>query len=64
MRWAGAYSLIGPAAIETLSIFVLDRLFLGVTGMDPERGATKIEPEEAARDVQTGSRRDRSGQFQ
>jgi len=48
MRWAGAYSLIGPAAIETLNMFVLDRLFLGVTGMDAERGATMIEPEEAA----------------
>lgn len=48
MRWAGAYSLIGPSAIETLSMFVLDRVFLGVTGMDPERGATMIESEEAA----------------
>ncbi len=48
MRWAGAYSLIGPAAIETLNMFVLDRLFLGVTGVDPDRGATMIEPEEAA----------------
>ncbi len=48
MRWAGAYSLIGPAAIETLNMYVLDRLFLGVTGIDPERGATMIEPEEAA----------------
>jgi DeoR family transcriptional regulator, aga operon transcriptional repressor len=48
MRWAGAYSLIGPAAIETLNLYVLDRLFLGVTGMDPERGATMIEPDEAA----------------
>lgn len=48
MRWAGAFSLVGPAAIETLNMFVMDRLFLGVTGMDPERGATMIEPEEAA----------------
>jgi len=48
MRWAGAYSLIGPAAIETLNMYVLDRLFLGVTGMDSQRGATMIEPEEAA----------------
>lgn len=48
IRWAGAYSLIGPAAIETLNMFVLDRLFLGVTGVDAERGATLIEPEEAA----------------
>jgi DeoR family transcriptional regulator of aga operon len=48
MRWAGAFSLVGPAAIETLNMFVLDRLFLSVTGMDPEHGATIIEPEEAA----------------
>jgi DeoR family transcriptional regulator of aga operon len=27
---------------------VMDRLFLSVTGIDPERGATMIEPEEAA----------------
>ena len=48
MRWAGAFSLVGPAAIETLNTFVMDRLFLSVTGMHPERGATMIEPEEAA----------------
>ena len=29
-------------------MFVLDRLFLSVTGVDAERGATIIEPEEAA----------------
>lgn len=48
MLWVGAFSLVGPAAIETLGMFVMDRLFLSVTGMDPERGATMIEPEEAA----------------
>jgi len=48
MRWAGAFSLVGPAAIETLNMFVMDRLFLSVTGLHPERGATMIEPEEAA----------------
>jgi DeoR family transcriptional regulator of aga operon len=48
MRWAGAFSLVGPAATETLNMFVMDRLFLSVTGMHPERGATMIEPEEAA----------------
>jgi DeoR family transcriptional regulator of aga operon len=48
MRWPGAFSLVGPAAIETLNMFVLDRLFLSVTGMDAEHGATMIEPEEAA----------------
>lgn len=48
MRWAGAFSLVGPAALETLNMFVMDRLFLSVTGLHPERGATMIEPEEAA----------------
>jgi DeoR family transcriptional regulator of aga operon len=48
MRWAGAFSLVGPAAVETLNMFVMDRLFLGVTGLDPVFGATMIEPEEAA----------------
>jgi DeoR family transcriptional regulator of aga operon len=48
MRWAGAFSLVGPAAVETLNMFVMDRLFLGVTGLHPEHGATMIEPEEAA----------------
>jgi len=48
MRWAGAFSLVGPAAVESLNMFVMDRLFLSVTGIDPERGATMIQPEEAA----------------
>lgn len=48
MKWAGAFSLVGPAAIETLNMFVMDRLFLSVTGLHPERGATIIESEEAA----------------
>lgn len=48
MRWAGAFSLVGPAAIESLSSVVLDRLFLGVTGVDANHGATTIEVEEAA----------------
>lgn len=48
MRWPGAFSLVGPAAIEALTFVVMDRLFLGATGVDPERGATVIQPEEAA----------------
>ncbi|MGC2401695.1 MAG: DeoR/GlpR family DNA-binding transcription regulator [Acidobacteriaceae bacterium] len=48
MRWAGAFSLVGPAAIESISSVVLDRLFVGVTGVDPVHGATTIEVEEAA----------------
>lgn len=48
LRWPGAFSLIGPAASETLASVVLDRLFVGVCGIDPAHGATTIEPEEAA----------------
>ncbi len=48
MRWPGAFSLIGPTAIESLNTVVLDRVFIGVTGIDAKRGATTIEPDEAA----------------
>lgn len=48
MRWAGAFSLTGPAAMETLSSVFLDRAFIGACGVDVERGATTIEPDEAA----------------
>jgi DeoR family transcriptional regulator of aga operon len=48
MRWPGAFSLIGPTALEALSVVVMDRVFIGVCGVDPERGATTIEAEEAA----------------
>jgi len=48
LRWEGAFSLVGPPALETLNTVVLHRLFLGVTGMDPVHGATIIHQEEAA----------------
>jgi len=48
LRWAGAFSLVGPTAIESLALVVMDRLFLSATGVDPERGATLIQPDEAA----------------
>ncbi len=48
MIWPGAFSLTGPTALETIEGFVLDRLLLGVTGIDVEHGATMIEIEEAA----------------
>lgn len=48
MRWAGAFSLTGPAAMETLSGVFLDKAFIGACGVDPLRGATTIEPDEAA----------------
>lgn len=48
MRWPGAFSLIGPAAIESLSVVVMDKVFVGVCGIDPAHGATTIEADEAA----------------
>ncbi len=48
LRWAGAFSLVGPTAIESLTVVVMDRLFLGATGIDAKHGATLIQPDEAA----------------
>jgi DeoR family transcriptional regulator, aga operon transcriptional repressor len=48
MRWPGAFSLIGPTALESLNVVVMDRVFIGVCCIDPERGATTIEADEAA----------------
>lgn len=48
MRWPGAFSLIGPAALECLNVVVMDKVFIGVTGVDTEHGATTIEADEAA----------------
>jgi DeoR family transcriptional regulator of aga operon len=48
LRWPGAFSLTGPAALESLNSVVMDKVFIGVCGVDPELGATTIEAEEAA----------------
>jgi DeoR family transcriptional regulator of aga operon len=48
MRWAGAFSLVGPTAIEALAVMAMDRVFLSVTGVDAVHGATIIQPDEAA----------------
>jgi DeoR family transcriptional regulator of aga operon len=48
IRWADAFSLVGPTAIESLTMVVMDRLFLSVTGVDVEHGATIIQTDEAA----------------
>jgi len=48
MRWPGAFSLIGPTALESLNVVVMDKVFIGVCGIDPDRGATTIEADEAA----------------
>jgi DeoR family transcriptional regulator, aga operon transcriptional repressor len=48
MRWAGAFSLTGHMAIESLSGFFMDKAFLGACGIDLLCGATTIEADEAA----------------
>lgn len=46
MQWAGSFSLVGHAAITSLSDIYMDRVFVSVCGIDPARGITVIEPEE------------------
>jgi len=46
VQWAGSFSLIGQAAIASLSDIYMDRVFVSVCGIDVERGITVIEPEE------------------
>lgn len=48
MIWPGAFSLTGTTALQAIEGFVLDRILLGVTGIDIKYGATMIESEEAA----------------
>ena len=48
LRWPGAFSLTGPAALESLNVVVMDKVFLGVCGIDPVHGATTIQADEAA----------------
>ncbi len=48
LRWPAAFSLIGPAALESLSLVYFDKVFLGVCGIDPQHGATTIQGDEAA----------------
>ncbi|WP_263353178.1 DeoR/GlpR family DNA-binding transcription regulator [Acidicapsa acidisoli] len=45
--WAWSFSLTGNAALEFLDDVYLDKVFLSVTGLDVERGATSLEQDEA-----------------
>jgi len=47
VQWAGSFSLVGPAAVTSLSDVFMDRVFVSVCGIDAARGITVIEPEEA-----------------
>src|SRR5208337_4781061 len=45
--WAWSFSLTGNAALTFLDDVYLDKVFLSVTGLDAERGATTLETDEA-----------------
>lgn len=44
----GWFSLVGPAAAHALSQIFVDKVFIGVNGIDAKRGLTAHHPEEAA----------------
>jgi DeoR family transcriptional regulator of aga operon len=46
VQWAGSFSLVGHAAVSSLSDVYMDRVFVSVCGIDVVRGITVIEPEE------------------
>jgi DeoR family transcriptional regulator of aga operon len=45
--WAWSFSLTGNAALTFLDDVYMDKVFLSVTGLDAERGATSLEADEA-----------------
>lgn len=47
LAWAWTFALAGQPALNCLKDVYLDKVFIGVTGFDLERGATTLEPEEA-----------------
>ena len=47
VRWPWSFSLIGPAAINFMGDIFLDKLFLSVSGIDPQHGTTTNQSDEA-----------------
>jgi DeoR family transcriptional regulator of aga operon len=41
------FALVGPAAIQSVSEFFVDKAFIGVDGIHPEHGLTTNYPEQA-----------------
>jgi len=48
LAWAWTFALAGQPALNFLRDVYMDKVFLGVTGVDLERGVTTLESEEAA----------------
>lgn len=44
----GWFSMVGPATTQALEQFFVDKVFIGVNGIDAQRGLTSLHPEEAA----------------
>src|SRR5438309_7954415 len=47
VQWAGSFSLVGHSAVHFLSDIYMDKVFVSACGLDPARGLTVIESEEA-----------------
>jgi DeoR family transcriptional regulator of aga operon len=47
ISWASSFCLTGNPALQFLDNFYMDRVFLSVTGLHAERGATTLEKDEA-----------------
>jgi DeoR family transcriptional regulator of aga operon len=47
IAWVWTFALIGQSTLNSLKDVYLDKTFIGVTGIDLERGVTTLEPEEA-----------------
>ena len=47
LSWSWSFSLTGNAALDFLDNVYMDKVFVSVTGLDAERGATTIEADEA-----------------
>lgn len=47
IRWTCSFSLTGNPALQFLDDFYMDKVFLSVTGLHADRGATTLEKDEA-----------------
>jgi DeoR family transcriptional regulator, aga operon transcriptional repressor len=47
IRWPGSFSMVGATAFDSISKLYFDKVFMGATGIHPERGLTVIESDEA-----------------
>ena len=47
IRWPGSFSMVGATAFHAIERLYFDKVFMGATGIDPERGLTVIESDEA-----------------